>query len=168
MRDLALRPWRRRVLAGAVIAAASFAAAGLLRPLHRPTRQTEWQTINEPLGRWIARFPAPVEGTPVKHPRTGLSGMKVKANGAPYQILALPGLFAAEPLPQAAAAVESHLRAAGWATQTSSRTTFAGEEAYRIEARKDGSSATHVLVEHRDMRLQISAAGEHAGAFLES
>jgi hypothetical protein len=77
-------------------------------------------------------------------------------------------LFDNQPLPQAAAAVESRLQAAGWTTQTSTRTTFAGEEAYRIEARKGDSSAAHILVEHRDMRLQISAAGEHAAAFLES
>jgi len=154
----------------AAVVAGLFAVAGWLRPLHRAAQRAQWQAINEPLGRWNARFPGPVEGTPVKHPKTGLSGMDVKAQmgGASYEILALPVLFDNEPLPQAASVLDSRLQAAGWATQTSTRTTFAGEEAYRIEARKGDSSATHILVEHRDMRLQISASGEHAATFLAS
>ena len=170
MPDLAFRPWRRRDLVAAAVVVALFAAAGWLRPLHRATQRTQWQAINEPLGRWNARFPGPVQGTPVKHPRTGLSGMDVKAqvDGASYEVLALPVLFDNEPLPQAAGVTESRLQTAGWSTQTSTRTTFAGEEAYRIEARKGDLSATHILVEHRDMRLQISAAGEQAATFLAS
>jgi hypothetical protein len=170
MPDLALRPWRRRDVIAAAAVAALFCVAGWLRPLHRAAQRTQWQAIDEPLGRWNARFPGPVEGTPAKHPRTGLSGMDVKArvNGASYEIVALPVLFDNEPLPQAAGAVEAQLQSAGWAAQTSIRTTFAGEEAYRIEARKGDLSAVHILVEHRDMRLQISASGEHAAAFLAS
>jgi hypothetical protein len=170
MPDLGLRPWRFRDVAAAAVAAGLFAAAAWLHPMPRSAQRTQWQSISEPLGRWSARFPGPVEGTPVKHPRTGLSGMDVRTqvNGASYEVVALPVLFDNEPLPQAASAWESRLQAAGWTAQTSIRTTFAGEQAYRIEARKDDSSATHILVEHRDMRLRLTASGEQAAAFLAS
>jgi hypothetical protein len=162
---------RRKLAAAAiavglgVLAIAALGLAGLQQPTVR------WRQVNEPLGRWSARFPGPIESRLVRQPRTGLSGMEVKANLPEpdrYGIVAVPLFLDDESLADAAQATESGLQGAGWARRLSIPVTFAGERALRIETAKGDLTATTILVEHRDMRIVVTAAGEHASTFLES